>query len=35
MINYLIDKIIGTKSERQIKKLQPIVNKINALEPKI
>ncbi|MBO7605732.1 MAG: preprotein translocase subunit SecA [Elusimicrobiaceae bacterium] len=35
MINYLIDKIIGTKSERQIKKLQPTVDKINALEPKI
>ena len=35
MFSYLVDKIIGTKSERQIKKMQPTVDKINALEEKI
>jgi preprotein translocase subunit SecA len=31
----LIQKIVGTKNERELKKLQPIVNQINELEPKI
>lgn len=32
MFTYIVDKLIGTKSERQLKKLYPIVDKINALE---
>ena len=35
MITSLIEKFIGTKSERQLKKLAPIVQKINALEKTI
>jgi len=31
----ILQKIFGTKNERELKKLQPIVNKINELEPKI
>ena len=29
----LIDKIIGTHSERELKRIYPIVDKIEALEP--
>ncbi len=32
MLTYIVDKVIGTKSERQLKKLYPIVKKINDLE---
>ena len=35
MITNLIEKFIGTKSERQLKKLYPIVQKINDLEKTI
>lgn len=35
MIKRIIEKIIGTKNERELKKLQPIVNAINGLEPRI
>ncbi len=35
MINFILKLIFGTKSERDIKKLMPIVNEINALETKI
>lgn len=35
MITSLIEKVIGTKSERALKKLAPIVNKINDLEKTI
>lgn len=35
MITNLIEKIIGTKSERELKKLYPIVKKINELEKTI
>lgn len=35
MITNLIEKVIGTKSERQLKKLYPIVQKINELEKTI
>ncbi len=31
----ILQKIFGTKNERELKKLQPIVNKINELEPEI
>ncbi|SMP06790.1 protein translocase subunit secA [Desulfurobacterium pacificum] len=33
MINTILTKIIGSKNEREIKKLKPLVEKINALEP--
>jgi preprotein translocase subunit SecA len=35
MINTLLTKIIGTKHERDIKKLQPMVAAINEFEPRI
>ncbi|WP_424245637.1 preprotein translocase subunit SecA [Elusimicrobium posterum] len=35
MIKSLVEKVIGTKSERDLKKLDPTVAKINALEPEI
>ena len=31
----LIDKLLGRTSEQQVKKLMPLVNKINALEPSV
>ncbi len=31
----VLSKILGTKNERELKRLQPIVEAINALEPKI
>ncbi|MEJ2700053.1 MAG: preprotein translocase subunit SecA [Desulfuromonadales bacterium] len=33
MINVLMKKIVGSKNERELKRLQPAVDKINALEP--
>ncbi|KWT84137.1 preprotein translocase subunit SecA [Candidatus Magnetominusculus xianensis] len=35
MINMILSKIFGTKNERELKKLFPIVDEINALEPGI
>ena len=35
MINTLLGKIFGTKNEREVKRLQPRVDAINALEPEI
>jgi len=35
MIDTLLAKVFGTKQERNIKKLMPLVNKINSLEKKI
>ncbi len=35
MINYLLKKIFGTSNERELKKLAPIIEKINKLEPEI
>ncbi len=32
MLNWLIKKIVGSKNEREIKRLRPFVEKINALE---
>ncbi|MEA4863061.1 MAG: preprotein translocase subunit SecA [Victivallaceae bacterium] len=32
MINYILKKIFGTKSERDLRKMMPLVRKINALE---
>ena len=33
MIGNLLKKVIGSKNERDLKKLQPLVEKINSLEP--
>ncbi len=33
MINWFLTKIVGTKSQRDIKKLVPVVEQINRLEP--
>jgi preprotein translocase subunit SecA len=35
LINTLLGKIFGTKNEREVKRLQPRVEAINALEPEI
>ncbi|MFN4131978.1 MAG: preprotein translocase subunit SecA [Caldimicrobium sp.] len=35
MITQLITKIVGTKNERELKKLRPIVERINSLEAQI
>ena len=35
MLNYILSKIFGRQSEREIKKLMPKVQQINALEPKV
>ena len=35
MISTLIRKVIGSKNERELKRLWPIVTKINSLEPQI
>ncbi len=35
MINILIAKVFGTSNEREIKRLGPMVERINALEPEI
>ncbi len=33
MISKLVKKVIGSKNDRDLKKLQPLVNQVNALEP--
>ena len=35
MINAILSKIIGTKNERELKRIQPTVEKVNAFEPEI
>jgi preprotein translocase subunit SecA len=35
MVNLVLKKLFGTKNERELKRLWPIVHKINALEPDI
>jgi preprotein translocase subunit SecA len=35
MIRGLVKKIVGSKNERELKKLQPLVEQINALEPEL
>ncbi|MFQ5718948.1 MAG: preprotein translocase subunit SecA [Acidobacteriota bacterium] len=35
MLNSLLSKVIGTKNERELKKLQPLVAAVNDLEPQI
>ncbi|MFA4974585.1 MAG: DEAD/DEAH box helicase, partial [bacterium] len=35
MITYLLKKIFGTKNERELKRMWPIVERVNAFEPEI
>ena len=35
MINAVLAKVFGTKHERELKRMQPVVAEINALEPGI
>jgi len=35
MIGSLLKKVVGSKNERELKRLQPLVDRINALEPQI
>ena len=35
MLNYVLTKIFGSKNEREVKRLTPAVQEINALEPQI
>ncbi len=35
MFDWVLKKVLGTKHEREIKKLQPLVDAVNALEPKL
>ncbi|NJC87649.1 MAG: preprotein translocase subunit SecA [Desulfuromonas sp.] len=35
MIGSIIKKIVGSKNERELKRLQPLVDRINALEPQM
>jgi preprotein translocase subunit SecA len=35
MIGAIIKKLVGSKNERELKRLQPLVDKINALEPQM
>ncbi len=32
MLNFIIKKIVGSQNERQVKKMRPLVKKINDLE---
>src|SRR6478672_6574349 len=35
MISGILKKIVGSKNERELKRLRPLVERINALEPEI
>ncbi len=35
MVNYVLKKILGTKNERELKKVRPLVVRANELEPKM
>jgi preprotein translocase subunit SecA len=35
MVNYVLKKILGTKNERELKKLVPLVARVNELEPRM
>src|SRR3972149_3373162 len=35
MINAILSKIVGTKNERELKRIQPVVERVNAFEPEI
>src|SRR5512146_3254532 len=35
MVDYVLKKILGTKNERELKKLRPLVARVNELEPRM
>ena len=35
MVFNLLTKVFGSKNERELKQIQPLVDKINALEPEV
>ena len=35
MLNTILTKVIGTKNERELKAIRPLVQRINALEPSV
>ncbi|MBK9519169.1 MAG: preprotein translocase subunit SecA [Anaeromyxobacter sp.] len=35
MFDYVLKKIVGTKNERELKKIRPLVGRINELEPRM
>src|SRR5512136_3456312 len=35
MLNFVLRKVLGTKNERELKKLRPLVARINELEPRM
>ncbi|HWV39418.1 MAG TPA: preprotein translocase subunit SecA [Vulgatibacter sp.] len=35
MFDFLVRRFVGTKNQRELKKLQPLVNRINELEPRM
>jgi len=35
MVNYVLKKIVGTKNERELKKIRPLVGRVAELEPKM
>ena len=34
MVNYVLRKILGTKNERELKKLAPLIGRVKELEPR-
>lgn len=35
MISYILKKLIGTKNERELRRIKPVLEKVNSLEPEI
>ena len=35
MLGYVLEKIVGSKNDRDLKKLRPVVEQVNALEPSV
>jgi preprotein translocase subunit SecA len=35
MVNYVLKKMLGTKNERELKKIRPLVARVNELEPRM
>ena len=35
MVDYVLKKMLGTKNERELKKLRPMVARVNELEPRM
>lgn len=35
MLKYVIRKFVGTKNQRELKKLEPLVARVNELEPRM